>query len=969
MKRRIYSTWILLVTLSQLWRGITCHPSYSIQVSPSVSVQEGLCVTIPCTFTADGRNTFRDSSGYWRRMTPGPEQIVASKEKSSDAKKNFYLMGNPDTGDCTLTITDAGREDHGTYYFRFEERKDTTVKYSYYKEITTITVTDLTEEPVMSDLGTVTAGIDKTVTCSPPGNCSATSLVIQWKKSDVSGIWKTSPTITFTPSLDDHQKTITCEMTNSKGKTTKKTILLDVCYIQEEPLVSDLGTVTAGIEKTVTCSPSGNCPASSVVIQWKKSDVSGIWKTSPTITFTPSLDDHQKTITCEMRISGGKTTQKSIVLDVCYLAEEPLISDLGTVTAGIDKEVTCSPGNCSTTSFVFQWKKSDVSGIWKNSPTITFTPSPDDHQKNITCEMTNSKGKTTKKTILLNVYAESSSPELGEGDQKVPFLQDPKVITGLITGGSIIILTTLLGIVFLVRRNRKRSEPSEPSALSRESPASMKVEEDDLYVNAMTVGREDETCFTVKSMQEAEDNIYANMALVTLFYMFIVMFMIIFLALNFTQSGTDCGSCTGDLKMRLEGTGSNKAYFAVIVLSQLWMCPRCQDTPEGYSIEVLPSVTVQEGLCVTIPCAFTANYRKTFTNSTGYWKSDYDTNMASSDTSVPVEKENFHLIGNPDNGDCTLKVTDARKQDTGTYFFRFVGNKETDIKYNYLSHKTTLLVTDLTQKPEISNLKNLRVGQKVTLTCTPPGNCDGTRPTITWWKDNVDGTWGKSPSITFTPLLSDDKTSVSCEVNYPAVKSSTQKTVILDVQYPPWIDIYIGSSGTIGNHTVLLNEGDSVTLNCSVTSNPAALLTWTRGENTVVSSVTGQGLELYLTDITSSDINTYSCSAWNPHGDTSDFVDIILRAKNEDSDDKLTLETATAPDVVTSISPQCGPRDVDLAILGAFIAGNLLILSLIALALLCFVRRNMKKRREAIIHNGEELRAQGTATAYKNLNE
>ncbi|XP_069803888.1 sialic acid-binding Ig-like lectin 16 [Dendropsophus ebraccatus] len=221
--------WVsLVVILPLLWKGITCLAGYSIQVSPSVSVQEGLCVTIPCTFTANSTKTFSNSSGYWLWRPYRATFIVATNDKSRVVKKpNFYLKGNPDTGDCTLTITDARREDTGTYYFRFEESKESRVKYNYMK--TTITVTDLTEEPVMSDLGTVTAGIDKTVTCSPPGNCSATSLVFQWKKSDVSGIWKTSPTITFTPSLYDHQKTITCEMANSKGNTTKKTILLDVC--------------------------------------------------------------------------------------------------------------------------------------------------------------------------------------------------------------------------------------------------------------------------------------------------------------------------------------------------------------------------------------------------------------------------------------------------------------------------------------------------------------------------------------------------------------------------------------------------------------------------------------------------------------------------------------------------------------------------------------------------------------------
>ncbi|KAM4014685.1 sialic acid-binding Ig-like lectin 14 [Anomaloglossus baeobatrachus] len=423
--------------------------------------------------------------------------------------------------------------------------------------------------------------------------------------------------------------------------------------------------------------------------------------------------------------------------------------------------------------------------------------------------------------------------------------------------------------------------------------------------------------------------------------------------------------------MRPESSVRNRLNIAISVLSQLCMYSWCQTVPDGFSIQVAPTVTIQEGLCVTIPCSFTVEHKKTFKNFIGYWKSDFETNVASSDSSVPIVKENFHVSGNPDSGDCTLKITDARKQDTGAYFFRIEGSKEMPIKYNYLSHKLTLLVTDLTQKPEISNLEHLRVGKEVTLTCSPPGNCKGTDQTITWWKDNLDKPWGKSSSITFTPLLSYHKTSVTCAVNYPAVRASTQKTVVLDVQYPPSIDIFIDPSGLISNHTVVLNEGDSVILNCSVVSNPAAYVTWTKGENIVVNSVTGKGLELYLMDITSSDINTYSCSAWNQHGDTSDFVDIVLQPSNEGPDAKFSFETSPspAPEVVTVLSPQCDSRYIDLAILGAFIAGNILILSLIALILFCIVMRNMNKTQQAIINNGEELRLQGRPSMYKNLSE
>ncbi|KAG9465105.1 hypothetical protein GDO78_018900, partial [Eleutherodactylus coqui] len=214
---------------------ITCqvHAGYSINVPRSVRVQEGLCVTIPCNFTAAYRNTFSNSFGFWMLLSnTNPSNSVASNDKSRPGKRtNFNLTGNPDSGDCSLTITDARKEDAGTYCFRVEESQNSAVKYGFYKVNgqTTIIVTDLKKEPVISDPGTVIAGISKTLTCTPPGNCSATSLVIQWRKSNVAGVWENSSTVTFTPSLYDHQQNLTCQMTNSKGKTTQRTILLHVC--------------------------------------------------------------------------------------------------------------------------------------------------------------------------------------------------------------------------------------------------------------------------------------------------------------------------------------------------------------------------------------------------------------------------------------------------------------------------------------------------------------------------------------------------------------------------------------------------------------------------------------------------------------------------------------------------------------------------------------------------------------------
>lgn len=58
-----------------------------------------------------------------------------------------------------------------------------------------------------------------------------------------------------------------------------------------------------------------------------------------------------------------------------------------------------------------------------------------------------------------------------------------------------------------------------------------------------------------------------------------------------------------------------------------------------------------------------------------------------------VTKQNFHAIGNPDDGDCTLKITNASKEDIGSYFFRFVEKEDGNNKYNYLNDQVKVEVT------------------------------------------------------------------------------------------------------------------------------------------------------------------------------------------------------------------------------------------------------------------------------------
>ncbi|XP_040182787.1 sialic acid-binding Ig-like lectin 13 [Rana temporaria] len=298
---------------------------------------------------------------------------------------------------------------------------------------------------------------------------------------------------------------------------------------------------------------------------------------------------------------------------------------------------------------------------------------------------------------------------------------------------------------------------------------------------------------------------------------------------------------------------------------------------DGFSIQVDQIVTVQKGLCVTIPCTFTADRMKSFTGSRGHWKTICQEFVASTDKSIVGTKPNFQFMGNPNNGDCTLKITDAKEQDSGKYHFRFEDGQDDNRKHSYVFKMITIQVTDLIEKPVISDPGILIEGKKVTLTCTAPRGCPNAL--ITWQNQT------NSTNLTFVPTRSHHQTSLTCQMTFPSLKSYTQNEITLYVQYPPAIVITTEmpelQNPTNTNHTtnqeVTVQEGSSLALRCSVDSNPGAQVTWMKGEKNVLSKGNGSELMLYLTDITASEADKYHCLAHNNLGAINQTTNILVQ--------------------------------------------------------------------------------------------
>uniref|UniRef100_A0A8C0LDU1 Ig-like domain-containing protein n=1 Tax=Canis lupus dingo TaxID=286419 RepID=A0A8C0LDU1_CANLU len=354
----------------------------------------------------------------------------------------------------------------------------------------------------------------------------------------------------------------------------------------------------------------------------------------------------------------------------------------------------------------------------------------------------------------------------------------------------------------------------------------------------------------------------------------------------------------------------------VLLLSLLWAWSLQEDP--GYELHVQDSVTVQEGLCVRVPC--TVSYpqvgRHSATPAYGSWfrikgnpKGEVlmATNKPARETKRKI-KLPFHLSGDPGAGDCSLSITDARREHSGHYYFHL---DRGPMKHSYRSNMLIVSVRELTQAPDIWVKEPLESGCLSHLTCSVLGACDGVlAPTISWTgpalKPSGLGLEAyNSSEILLIPRPQDHGTNLTCRVTFKA-GMSTQSTITLNVSYAPQnLGISISRENCTGRSrwngsSLHVLEGESLFLLCAADSNPPAELSWFRGSPALNATPIYRSPILDLPQVGVSEQGDFTCRAQNSLG--SQHVSLHLSVRNHSNASLTVTSSAEGPWANSSLS-------------------------------------------------------------------
>ncbi|XP_041941245.1 sialic acid-binding Ig-like lectin 13 isoform X1 [Alosa sapidissima] len=307
----------------------------------------------------------------------------------------------------------------------------------------------------------------------------------------------------------------------------------------------------------------------------------------------------------------------------------------------------------------------------------------------------------------------------------------------------------------------------------------------------------------------------------------------------------------------------------LIILILYLQADRGVAAEKTWTVEIPESVTGLKSSCVVVPCRYDYPHQG---ESISSWKGRWylapnDVYVYDQDSSTVDARYQMRtaLVGELREKNCSLQITDIKKNDQGQYWFRIM--MEGYNSYSYSEKKITISVKDEPNRPSISGvIKEVRSGEIVTVSCSASHSCPPHPPTITWSRDGrvtvqseplTGGQHKLTSSLSFNANASDHQQPITCSVQHHGGKKAIN-SVILKVTYAP-VNV------TISPREPSVLENGSISLSCLAEGNPEVdSYQWRNGSG----PLSVQGKSLKLSSVTRR-IHAITCVARNREGETA----------------------------------------------------------------------------------------------------
>ncbi|XP_077312898.1 sialic acid-binding Ig-like lectin 13 [Lithobates pipiens] len=481
---------ILIYIISQLWSGTDSEalPGFSINAPRHVTVQRGLCVYLPCSFTVPRTERLsRNALGIWYYKD---EKFVAY---NSDTRywnnERFFPVGDVWRGDCSLYIEDPLYEDEGHYHFRVEDN----IKFNYIDTQPYVNVTDLTNKPEISPIKSWLEEEKVTLSCTSPATCVRITPKITWTgdiqngtvqrmvKTHENGTKTHFSTITFTARKEQNNSTLTCIVELKEGLTTAQQITMNVTYPPRAPEIKcSINTNELNISSSRGCTidannaiypPDGSqlsliCSADSVPqssLVWKSSNETLTSSSTGKLIFTNLSLTDEGIYTCQATNPHG-SKETSVTIKLSY---RPRIIEGSCRTVENLLECTCLSHSFPEPNL--KWKHNGVfynSSNHTNAKVSIFTKTSNSGTNSTMTLTVNVEESQNIQCVVSNLHGELVLELFNKTAQLTSKAFPPAAIFGGCFAG-VLVVTGILLIIFY--RKRKTMQKKEASRLSHVS--------------------------------------------------------------------------------------------------------------------------------------------------------------------------------------------------------------------------------------------------------------------------------------------------------------------------------------------------------------------------------------------------------------------------------------------------------------------------------------------------------------------